>query len=97
MLEGEKPLRGWKAIARYLRSGILTAQRLKGKGLPIHRTAALGVHAYPSELNAWVKVFDQAKPALLDPKRTEPPQEEEAAQLGPAAAPPASDGRLTLA
>jgi hypothetical protein len=54
-LPDEKPLAGWKEIAKYLGRGIRTAQRMESKGLPVYRHPALGVTAFASEVEAWVK------------------------------------------
>ena len=51
----ERPLEGWKAIATYLGRSERTAQRWKSKGIPISKHGVLGVIAYPSQLDEWVK------------------------------------------
>ena len=52
-LEDEKPLEGWKAIARFLGRSVKTVQRWEQRGLPVHRHEVLGVIAYPSDLETW--------------------------------------------
>lgn len=54
-LPDEKPLEGWKEIAHHLGRSERTVQRWERKGLPARRHEALGVIAYPSELEAWVR------------------------------------------
>jgi hypothetical protein len=51
----EPPLEGWKDIARYLRRSKRTVQRWENKGLPVQRQEVLGIIAYRSELDLWVK------------------------------------------
>jgi hypothetical protein len=58
-LPDEKPLEGWKNIARYLGRGDRTAQRWEHKGLPVYRHELLGVIAYRSELDLWIANFSK--------------------------------------
>ena len=67
----EKPLEGWKEIAKYLGRAKRTVQRLERNGLPVHRHPALGVTAYVSEIEAWVQRGKKPRPS--------PPQEPAAA------------------
>lgn len=57
--EGEKPLRGWKAVASFFDGASeRTVQSWAEKhGLPVHRPAGPGgvVLAFPSELTRWVE------------------------------------------
>jgi hypothetical protein len=77
----EEQLRGWKAIAAYLRVGPRTAIRWGNEcGLPVHRAALSGrplVFAWPSELDSWLVSREQ--PA------------EHTAGFEPTGAPPVSD------
>src|SRR5580700_592040 len=65
-LPDEKPLEGWKDIAKYLGRGERTAQRCEHKGLPVHRHDALGVIAYKSEINIWIANLQEGIAALPD-------------------------------
>jgi hypothetical protein len=69
-LADEKPLEGWKEIAKYLGRAKRTVQRMERKGLPVHRHPALGVTAYVSEIDAWVKRGKQ--PCLSPPQNPVP-------------------------
>jgi hypothetical protein len=62
-LADEKPLEGWKEIAKYLGRAKRTVQRMERKGLPLHRHPALGVTAYVSEIDAWVQRGKQPCPS----------------------------------
>jgi hypothetical protein len=74
---GEKPLEGWKEIAGYLGRSVRTVQRWEiEKGLPVQRHEALGVIAYPSDLDAWSKRVKQAElapPAAPAPESADQP------------------------
>jgi hypothetical protein len=53
----DTPLEGWKAIGAHLGRSERTAQRWKRKGLPVHKSEVLGVIAYPSEIDAWMRAI----------------------------------------
>src|SRR5690242_2105068 len=54
-LPDEKPLEGLKAIAQHFNRSVKTAQRWEREALPVHRHPVLGVVAYRSELDVWLK------------------------------------------
>ena len=69
----EKPLEGWRQIAKHLGKSERTVQRWQQKGLPVYRHEALGVIAYRSELDLWIANVKKEEPAAakkLPPNNT---------------------------
>jgi DNA-binding beta-propeller fold protein YncE len=66
---GER-LASWKEIAAYLHHGVRTVQRWERNGLPVYRHPVLGtVHAFKSELDAWMNVHVDVKKEDINDKQ----------------------------